>query len=306
MMSTEIESHRWRSRSLCIRYAALATCAICSLATCVDGFAASVSTHDLGVAVIDGAGQCSNGLQNISFFGADSVPDISCTGATFSLAARANAQFGALRGLADLRFNSFDFKPDTQQANFEAKAVAGFRDTLTISSGSFLELTAVVEGLAVATNSSVNNGQPFSPGQAWCLTVFGGGCFGGSDINELGKPRTYTVPIPSSRTITLQPSLTIDLVADLRRSGDGSPPPGLPLTSDTYVDILNTARFGSARVLDANGLPISAALIQSESGFDYTTPVPEPAVASMLMLGLACLGLLRGMRHSGWFPRHAT
>jgi len=298
MVVDRIVRAEWFPRLLCIRYASFAMVVVFGLAASPCTSATSfVATRDLGVAVINASGQC-NGQQNISFFGAGSVPDIGCSGPNFSLAARANAQFGALRGLADLRFNNFDFKSDTQHASFEAKAVATFHDTLTISSGAFLELTALVEGQAIATNSSVDNGKAFTPGQTWCLTVAGGACFGGSDINELGKPRTYTIPIPPSRTIALEPSLTIDLAADMNRDGAGDPPRFLPLTSDVFVDIMNTARFGSARVLDAQGVPISTVIIQSASGFDYRTPVPEPTVMWMLVLGLAGSGLLIGLRRS--------
>lgn len=275
--------------------AALATCALLGGINLPARAAQPyVATSDLAVAVINTSGQCTGGVQHIGFSGTTSVPTAACAGATFGITTSANADFGSLRALADVRFNHFDFKPDTTQAYFEAKAEAMSSDTLTFSAGQFWEFTVSVTGQSIYSHDGVG----YDENVGWCYNPLGAACgMSGTSVTSFGT-YTFKIPIPASHVIVLTPTLTIDITARMQLDGSGSPPPYLPLTSDSYADLSHTARFTGSRVLDANGLPIADATISSASGFDYRnpSPVPEPAAWASLAAGLAVLRMSQRRR----------
>ena len=65
-----------------------------------------------------------------------------------------------------------------------------------------------------------------------------------------------------------------------------------------FVSTLNSLHFGGARVIDSTtGLAVAGATITSESGFDWTAPVPastpEPGTLALTGGALGCLLLLK-------------
>ena len=270
-----------------LRWRSLALVSIGLAALTFEANAAVVSfTLDAVVGQINGVGVCAGGGGGSQNIGTGSVPQVSCFGPTFSTTAVASADFGALKALADLRFQNFDFKPDTVSAFFVANAHAGYQDTLQFNKGFIWEFTVAVTGQSVF----VNHGRAFNFNQGWCFDPLVNGC-GGAGVRDF-ETHTFQLPIPSGGTIKITPTLDINLTADLRLDGGGSPPRGLPFTQDTLVDLSHTARFVSSRVLDANGLPLNDATIISESGFNYLNPPqPVPAPAAFVSLTLALAGL---------------
>jgi len=210
----------------------------------------------------------------------------------------ANAQFGGLRASADLRFAGFDFMPDTDHAAFAAKASAGFHDTLIFNKGAVWEFGVAVSGQSVLVKGT---GQAFDKYNAgwWCFNPFGAGCgISPYGVSSLGTA-TFQVNIPPGGSLAITPRLDIDIEALMLRDGQGDPPPYLPLTQDSYVDLSHTVQFVSSQVLDTNGSPIPDATISSESGFDYLRPVPEPPALASAILGASSVCLLcRARRRS--------
>lgn len=58
------------------------------------------------------------------------------------------------------------------------------------------------------------------------------------------------------------------------------------------TDLGETLRIGNARLLGEGGLPIEGEIV-SDSGYDYTLPVPEPSAALSTLFGAVVLALSR-------------
>lgn len=63
------------------------------------------------------------------------------------------------------------------------------------------------------------------------------------------------------------------------------------------TNLSSTVRWlGLEDVLDANGVPVPAFSVSSDSGTDWALPVPEPAIVGLIALGLTGLGFARSRR----------
>jgi len=253
--------------------------------------AAELGTFDRVTAFVDTGGLCANGAQTVQNLGAASVPDIHCSNASFSATTSALSEYGALHALADLRFTGFKFGPQTQFASFEAHARAEYFDTLLFAPGAATwEVTIGASGQSVV----IQNGKSFDKNVGWCFNLFGAVCSSGTVLATLG-PYTFDVPIPKSGTLSINPSLLINLSTSFELDGSGAPPD--PVTVDEFVDLSHTVRFLGSRVLDANGNPIVGATISADSGFNYMASVPSVPEASSfayMALGLVGVMFLRG------------
>lgn len=263
--------------------------------------AAGVSSSDFVLGIVNTAGLC-QGAQSVSgttttTHGSSITSRVNCGGPTWSETAAASAEFGTLRALGDLRFNNFSFGPSDEEFHFIVRSEAGFRDTLTFSTGSFWEFTVGIDGQSVATNG---NRDPGDASTVWCFNMFAAGCgISPYGVSTLGS-HTFRFPISPARTVGVAADLSIDIEANLFRD---RLPSDFLLTSDIFVDLSHTVRLVSSRVLDANGQPISNAAIRSESGFDYAgvSPVPEPSIYASVSFGLIGLALFTRRRlRSEW------
>ena len=279
LIHVRTKAHRWQGLFAVMGMA----CGLASTASSVT--AAQVFSFDLVTASVGTTGLCngpSGAVASIQNLGAGSVPDIRCGGLGVSVTASGSTEFGALRALADIRFNQFTVAPPATSSNFEAKVRSGFFDTLLFSPGAATwQVTVGVSGQSVV----ILDGVAHDGNVGWCFNVLSSVCSSnGAVVANLGVA-TFNVPIPKTGILQINPTLIIDLNAAFTDNSS-------PATVDLFADLSNTAKFLSSQVLDANGDPIIGAQISADSGFNYIRPivsVPVPTCVAGFAIGLASL-----------------
>jgi hypothetical protein len=184
----------------------------------------------------------------------------------------ASAAYGTLRVFGSVSYTNLSLPAGDTEFEWLLRAEADIQDTLTISQGSFLDVTIDFSG------SESNAGAFFLLDGATVPYSFPG-------------PNTFRIPFKAGVPFAFDEGVRVDLPG-LFMSGQ---PEGQSFSQ--YVDLSHTVQIVSTEVLDSQGNPISGATITSQSGFDYadplgTTATPEPGSIGFLLAGMA--GVLGG------------
>lgn len=113
-------------------------------------------------------------------------------------------------------------------------------------------------------------------------------CVGGSScLGVPGYPVFFSEFVDTSFGITVgQPTeFVLSLSTAVLPGGSLDPIPG-----SADVDFSNTAEWAGIQEVTYEGSPVSFT-IDSEGGFDYVTPVPEPSQAALLLAAAAALAI---------------
>ncbi len=213
-------------------------------------------------------------------FGVVNAPLIGCLQtfgqSSFHSAGAASAAYGTLRVLGSINATNLTVPAGNFELEWLLKAQADILDTLTISQGSFFDVT--IDFTGSASNA--------------------GAMFFLNDVLEpytLGSPATFRIPFTAGVPFAFDETLRVDL-QDRLTTDD---PQGRSFSQ--YVDLSHTVQIIATQVLDAQGNPIDGATISSQSGFDYadplgaTTAAPEPGFVGLLFGGIimVCAGKYR-------------
>jgi len=193
-------------------------------------------------------------------------------------------------------------------------------DSLTISSGAFLDLPIHLTG-AVSIEFSESGSYIYPAGSpAFASVGLSLNCHAGNVGSSLpGRDCSQSFLFTSSADVdsivhfvipfTAQTPFYVDMRPTLS-AGFGLPGITIEALNDNKTavieghaigDFSHTGVFEGATVLDASGIPLPDAIIESASGFDYragfsAAPIPEPATVILFGFGLAGLGLIRRRR----------
>lgn len=231
------------------------------------------------------------------------------------------ASFGRLRGLASLDTSAPPTLPPSFDFDSGANGEAGFADVLTLSApgmaGTQGSLRVLLDVRGSAGANAVGQDAPFvSMADANWLVNLGlgfqagsfqqrtGGCRenqGGGVCSGYGDPFGVWTSEPITFTFGQATSLSLNLFATvfLRTVEGGSASGSTDLASS--VDWL-----GFADVLDASGAPVATYAVTSESGTDWAVPVPEPASAWLVAVGLGALTRARASHRASRSCRRAA
>jgi hypothetical protein len=201
--------------------------------------------------------------------------------------ARSSVDFGSSGALAVVHVEDFQPPPDPFLLFFPlaATAASDAHDVLTVSAGSRLLLSLLVDGAATAHG-------------------FPGGSVGGSlEVSVNGSNQTPSLPFNAGITrslltfavpFTAGVSFGLD-VGTLVEIRDFLSPDLHTDIFDESLDLSHTIRLVSTQVTDADGNPVDAT-IAAASGFDYANPlagpppeggsVPEPPSSLLVAPGL--------------------
>jgi hypothetical protein len=231
----------------------------------------------------------------------------SCYGEwTAALGDGATTTFGgngyAAAGFGILHSGSSGVASCNVPANFNCYGVAGganssasFEDTFNITGGpasGFLDLSVVADGTGEVTCIGPQ-------AAAACASSFGYAQLGAGNPVFFNGIREQGIGLsPGTNDINVWfPFAAVDGVAQVTN--------GLSLLTgiqcyvadntscSAYVNFSDTAYVAGLSVLDANGNPVSGAIVTAESGTDYNgiqVPAPVPEPSTLLLMSTAFLG----------------
>jgi hypothetical protein len=189
---------------------------------------------------------------------------------TFQSKGSANAAYGTLRAFGSVSYTDLSLPSGDSEFEWLLRADADIQDMLTVSRGSFLDVTVDFSG-----TESHAGAMFFLDGESVPYSFPG--------------TNTFRIPFKAGVPFAFDEGLRVDLEGILT-SGQ---PQGTSLSQ--FVDLSHTVQIVSTEVLDSLGNPIPGAAVSSESGFDYanplgtTTATPEPGSIGFLLAGMAVL-----------------
>ena len=214
-------------------------------------------------------------------FGTVNAPLVGCSQtfgqSQFQSQGSASAAFGILRAFGSISFTNLSVPAGSFSLTWFDRADADMSDTLTISRGSFLDLTVAFSG------TESHAGAIFFLDGAGVPYTFPG-------------PNTFRLPFKAGVPFALDEGLRVDL--------EGSLMPGQPQgqSFSQFADFSHTVQIVSTQVVDSLGNPVTDASITSASGFDYNNPlgssasVPEAASIRLVAGGMALVWAAQAIR----------
>lgn len=208
-----------------------------------------------------------------------------------------------------LDFGLFQLRAQARARSGEASAFVGgeWRDTFTIDAASAGTVNIGIQ----ATGSTGASAPGSSPGDradaSWRFefrSSDGGGGFGGEAVQIQGGALDTRRPEGGflQFTIRFEPGVPIDVIVRGRAMAEASEAGGQE-TSEAAVDFLTGIEWlGFLDVRDHFGLPIETFSVASDSGFDYSQPVPEPGS----LAPVCALAVLSGLASTARSRRHRS